>query len=51
MYVPTEEAVTNDFTRKVLLAECKREWEAFKAKYQHLAEFADIITNKFSGVA
>lgn len=43
VYVPTEEAVIDDFTYRLLLAECQREWVAFKAKYDHLAEFADII--------
>lgn len=50
-YVPTEEAVANDFTHKLLLAECKREWQAFKAKYDHLAEFAAIVRNGISGAA
>lgn len=51
VYMPTEEAVADDFTRKLLLAECKREWQAFKAKYEHLAEFADIIKEGLPGAA
>lgn len=50
-YVPTEEAVADDFTRKLLLAECRREWEAFKAKYSSLEEFAAIVNGAAVGAA
>lgn len=42
-YEPTEEALADPFTAKLLLAEFEREWKSFKAKYDHLAEFAEIV--------
>lgn len=42
-YQPTEEAMADPFTSKILLAEFQREWKSFKARYDRLAEFAEII--------
>lgn len=42
-YQPTEEALSDPFTAKLLLAEFEREWRAFKARYEHMAEFAEVI--------
>ncbi|WP_282847216.1 hypothetical protein [Microbacterium oxydans] len=42
-YVPTEEAMTDPFTSALLLREFERDWKSFKAKYQHLKEFAATI--------
>jgi hypothetical protein len=42
-YEPVEKAMTDDFTRQLLLAECKREWRAFERKYGDLEEFAAIV--------
>ena len=42
-YVPTEEALADPFTAQLLLREFQREWKAFKARYEHLAEFAATI--------
>lgn len=42
-YVPTEEALSDPFTRALLLREFEREWKTFKAKYDCLAEFASVI--------
>ncbi|KTR78004.1 hypothetical protein NS234_04875 [Microbacterium oxydans] len=42
-YVPTEEAMSDPFTSALLLREFERDWKSFKAKYQHLKEFAAMI--------
>lgn len=42
-YVPTEEALADDFTRAIVLRDMKREWQLFKRRYEHMAEFADLI--------
>jgi len=42
-YQPTEKAMENDFTRQLVLQECKREWKSFEAKYGHLQEFWQIV--------
>lgn len=43
-YVPTERAMADEFTRKLVLAEMEREWKALKRRYQHMAEFAQVVT-------
>lgn len=50
-YIPTEEALADDFTRALLLAECQREWKTFQSKYGHLKEFAAIVAGAAVGVA
>lgn len=47
-YVPTEEALRDDFTRQLILRDCEREIAALKAKYGHLKEFAAIIAKVVS---
>lgn len=42
-YEPIEEVVQDEFARKLLLQECRREWESFKRKYGDLEEFAEIV--------
>lgn len=42
-YVPTEEVMADPFTSRLILQEFQREWKAFKARYEHLAEFAATI--------
>lgn len=42
-YVPTAEAMVDPFTRELLLRQMKREWLAFKARYEHMAEFAELF--------
>jgi len=42
-YVPTGEALANDFTRRLVLAECEREIAALKSKFGHLKEFALML--------
>jgi hypothetical protein len=43
-YVPVEEVVEDEFSRQLVLREMRREWLAFKRRYEHLAEFAELTT-------
>lgn len=42
-YVPTEEALEDPFTAKLLLRQAERELKAFRKKYGHLKAFADLV--------
>lgn len=42
-YVPTEEALTDEFVRKLVLRDMEREWRLLKRRYEHMREFADLI--------
>lgn len=42
-YLPTEEIVQDEFATKILLRQCEREISDLKAKYGHLAEFAELM--------
>jgi predicted RNA-binding protein YlxR (DUF448 family) len=42
-YVPTEEALTDEFARKLVLRDMEREWRLLKRRYEHMREFADLI--------
>ncbi len=44
-YMPTEQLVENDVTRRILLKQLERDISALTTKYGHLEEFADIIAN------
>jgi hypothetical protein len=42
-YVPTEEIAADPFQRQLVLREMRRDWEQLRARYEHLAEFMDMI--------
>lgn len=42
-YVPTEQAMADEFTRTLVLRDMEREWKALKRRYQHMAEFAQLV--------
>lgn len=42
-YVPTSEAMSDPFTRELLLRQMKRDWLTFKARYERMDEFADLF--------
>lgn len=44
-YVPTADAVSDDFTRAMILRDMRRDWAVFERRYRHMAEFADLIVN------
>ena len=43
-YDPVEEIVENPVSREMLLREMDQDWKRFKAKYQHLKEFASLVS-------
>ena len=43
-YKPTEEIVADDFSRQLLMRQCKREIDQLRSKYGHLQEFASMMT-------
>lgn len=42
-YQPTEVAFENPITRRLLINEMKRDWEAFRQKYSRFEEYAQLI--------
>lgn len=42
-YVPTEEAMASPFMRELVLRDMQREWETLRKRWQHMAEFADMV--------
>jgi predicted RNA-binding protein YlxR (DUF448 family) len=42
-YVPTQEAMADEFARRLVLADMEREWKALRRRYQHMAEFAQLV--------
>lgn len=49
VYMPTEEALSDDFTRRLLLKDMEREWLAFRRRYEHMAEFAAMVAEYVNG--
>lgn len=47
-YAPTEDIISTDFGRKVLLRDLEREIASLKRKYGHLKEFAELMTEAAS---
>lgn len=48
-YVPTEDAMSDDFTRRLVLQAMERDIAALQRKYGHLAAFAEAITQIAKG--
>lgn len=42
-YVPTEVALSDPLSRAIVLRAMKREWQTFRRRYDHMAEFAAFI--------
>ena len=42
-YVPIEEVKADEFTSKLVLQQAAREWRQMLARYQHLAEFLELV--------
>ena len=42
-FVPTEAAMGDEFTRRLVLADMEREWRALKRRYQHMVEFSQLV--------
>lgn len=50
-YVPTEEAATNPFTAELMLRAMKRDWQTFKRRYDHMAQFVAFVRDQVEGKA
>ena len=48
-YVPTAEALADEFTAELLLRQMKRDWQTFKRRYDHMAAFAAFIRSQIQG--
>lgn len=42
-WTPTAEAVEDPISRAILLKQMERDWDTFKARYEHMKEFSDLI--------
>jgi hypothetical protein len=43
-YKSTDDVVADPFTRQLVLRDMEREWKALKRRYEHFAEFLEMIT-------
>lgn len=43
VYEPTAEVAEDPLIRRMVMADLRRDWEAFKARYERYAEFFEII--------
>lgn len=43
VYEPVETVVSDDFTRRLVLADMAREWQTLKRRYQDFEEFTEMI--------
>jgi len=50
-YIPTEEALSDPLTAALVLRQMKRDWQIFKRRYDHMAEFANFIRSEIQGEA
>ncbi len=50
-YLPTAEALGNPFTRELVLRSMKRDWQTFKRRYDHMAEFASFVAEQMGETA
>lgn len=48
-YVPTQEAMADEFTRKLVLRDMEREWRLLKRRYEHMKEFAAMVAADMQG--
>lgn len=42
-YVPVEEAMADDFTRRLVLRTMEREWKTLRRRYKDMSEFAELV--------
>ncbi len=50
-YVPTEEVAASEFGSELLLRSMKRDWQIFKRRYDHMAQFVAFIQEQVKGGA
>lgn len=51
VYEPVEQAMEDELTRKVVLAQMEREWKQLRARYGDLCEFAEMVLATVQGRA
>lgn len=44
-YMPAEEVVHNEFYSRMVMANMSREWRQLKARFEHFAEFWEMVNN------
>jgi len=50
-YQPTEEVLADPMAAKLALADMEREWRTFKARWEHMKEFRELILGELAEVA
>ncbi len=50
-YIPTGEALADPFTAQLLLRQMKRDWQTFKRRYDHMAEFHNFVVSELGETA
>ncbi len=48
-YVPRDEALGDPFMRELLLQRMRRDAQSFMTRYQHMAEYAEMLSNMLAG--
>lgn len=43
VYEPAEKVIEDEFTKRLVLNDMRREWLALKRRYERFAEFADLV--------
>lgn len=43
VYVPTQEAMADEFTRRLVLRDMERDVIVLKRRYEHMREFAEVV--------
>lgn len=50
-YEPTEQVLADPVARELLLRQMRRDFVAFRRRYEHLAEFVELLAKQDSGAA
>ena len=50
-YEPVEKVLADPLTRAIVLRDMEREWKQFKARYAHMAEFAELLRSALESEA
>lgn len=47
-YVPTRDVAANPFLAELMLRQMKRDWQVFKRRYDHMAEFVAFVQEEIA---
>lgn len=50
-YRSTEDVLADPFLTKMLLADMKREWTSLRSRYEHFAEFRELVLGDFKAAS